>query len=508
MTTTRATSIPWIVLGLPLLAVLYTGSAFAEGRTGAGRSAPDDAGGGAETQQPPDSATGSPRGETTTAPRSGEPEEDSVVPWHAIFELPGSAFVRPTPAGIWGGSLWLETQAWATQWPYVPRTGIGISGSAWVDTGYEKITSGSSALADIVYWVQQGRSVLRVTPTYATGQLFIQAQAEVVGNLDQTVNQTGGATVDTDDLWIRVGIWNLFDVQFGRYQAWEIYHLGMGLDLNTLERKGANHAYASVHPPDFYGLTFAYYRPNGIGDVAVHVFPTSFVRFEALGQVGNDTTNNKNSLGVRPSAVIDLFGHLRLKGGVEYKRATAVLSDIVPILDANGAPVINPDGTPAVTKPTSGKNKLTQWGLAGSLQFVLDPYFELGVNAAQGHVDNIDAMGGQDTEGSYTITSVGGFANAHIVGTLIVGGGLNWTTLVNQHEQQILDPVTNLPVSTKVGYFAHLQAFTAVQYVLAKQLYIKAVVGYARADLDPSFSSVPKYSNTMLSGRLRVMYLF
>jgi hypothetical protein len=29
------------------------------------------------------------------------------------------------------------------QWPYLPRNGIGLSGYAWRDTGYEQIDRGS-----------------------------------------------------------------------------------------------------------------------------------------------------------------------------------------------------------------------------------------------------------------------------------------------------------------------------------------------------------------------------
>ena len=47
----------------------------------------------------------------------------------------------------------------------------------------------------------------------------------------------GGA--DTDDLWLRIGQWNKWDLQFGRFEGWEVFHLGMGLDQNTFERQGA-----------------------------------------------------------------------------------------------------------------------------------------------------------------------------------------------------------------------------------------------------------------------------
>ena len=55
-----------------------------------------------------------------------------------------------------------------------------------------------------------------------------------------------------------------------------------------------------------------------------------------------------------------------------------------------------------------------------------------------------------------------------------------------------------------------LQAFGALQYVLWDRFYIKAVVAYADARFAPLASPPPiaDYHNKMLSGRLRLMYLF
>ena len=50
----------------------------------------------------------------------------------------GKSFILGPPTrGIWGGSLWLTFHG--LQWPYMPKTGVGVSGYAWVDTGYEQI---------------------------------------------------------------------------------------------------------------------------------------------------------------------------------------------------------------------------------------------------------------------------------------------------------------------------------------------------------------------------------
>ena len=143
--------------------------------------------------------------------------------------------------GIYGGSLWLEPDFQGLQWPHNTQSGLGISANFWVDTGREAIKRGTDQLPNTTMSFQQGRSVLRLTPAYVSGNLFVQAQMELVGNLCQattTICLTSG-TFTTDDLWIRFGAWNVWDLKVGRFEAWEVYHTGMGLEPYTLERLGA-----------------------------------------------------------------------------------------------------------------------------------------------------------------------------------------------------------------------------------------------------------------------------
>src|SRR6201999_3582216 len=110
-------------------------------------------------------------------------------------------------------------------------------------------------------WILDGRLVLRITPAYVRGRFFIQGQAELVANKNQS--QTQPISADTDDLWIKIGMWKMFDLQIARYEGWEVYQFGMGLDLYTLERNGASDDTYSA--PAIYGLTYAFYRPASVG---------------------------------------------------------------------------------------------------------------------------------------------------------------------------------------------------------------------------------------------------
>lgn len=397
---------------------------------------------------------------------------DSLAHWD--WKLGETA---PKVRGIYGGSLWLTFHG--LQWPYMPKKAgepalmLGLSGYGWVDTGYEKIRTGKAGDSDVKYLVQQGRFVVRATPTYRIGDWFIQGQAELVANNDQTQTQAQGV-VSADDVWMRAGKWDVFDIQAGRFEAWELYHLGMGLDLNTLERHGANNPFSvdNGRVPDFYGVTYAFYRPSGAGNVAAHLYLTDYLRIEALTRVGNDV--GQNALGERGALVFDA-GWLKIKGGGEYIRSYA--SQV------------------AVLTHTVSR------GGGGTVQFIFDPYVEFGANGGYALVDQWNNTGGVDEEGSYTIYSTGGFANLHLIGDLLAGTGVNYTHKADIHRDS----------TGAVGEFSQTQVFGALQYGLFHQLFLKAVVAYADARVAPSFAAInniPPYTNKMVSARLRASFYF
>jgi hypothetical protein len=393
-----------------------------------------------------------------------------------LERLPPSAFPAPRVRGIKGGSLWLTFHG--LQWPYYPKTGIGISGSVWVDTAYQRLTPGeplsgsvgNPQLPKTTSFLQQDRLVLRATPTWSDGSYFVQGQGEFVAS---RIDSTDGIIWSADDVWVKAGKWNAYDLQLGRYEAWEVYHFGMGLDLYTFERSGAT---GGPYTPQIYGLTYAFYRPESVGQGAIHVYPTDWLRFELGTQYGSESIQGGggglNTLAVRPVAVVDL-GWLKLKGGAEYRDLTG-----------------SQDGQ---------KQEYVQRGVGGAVQVIVDPYAEFGVNAAFGHQEQRSQDGTISTAGTYDTFSVGGFANARIVENLLVGAGIDYTYFE--------DTATQLNVPRNDN-FDHWQTFGAVQYRLFDQLFIKAVVAYALADLNPLPMLGSLYKNESVSARLRLMYLF
>jgi len=384
-----------------------------------------------------------------------------------VHRLPPSAYPAAKVRGLYGGSMWLEMHG--QQWPYMPDTGIGISGYGWVSTGYQKLDKGNPTEEDLTQYLQEGRFVFRLTPTFVHKNWFIQTQAEFVAFNNQA--RTYPAVVFVDDLHVRFGQWGKtrhnWDIQVGRFLAWELFHLGLGLDLNTLERDGAPDAGV----PSIYGVTRLFYRPSGPGNLALHYYPTQFLRFEGLVQYG---AASQNAIGFRGAAIFD-WGWIKIKGGGEYEH----------------------------TEPqsTSSQQTSTVYGGGGNLLFVIDPYVEFGVNAAWAKEQYTDIVGVPSPAGSNTHWTAGGFATARLYKGLLVGGGLQYSRQTDEAREVVGDII-------EFGQFAHLQGYGALQYFLFDRLMIKAVIAYARSDVNATFTELEPYSNKQVSGRVQLTRYF
>ena len=129
------------------------------------------------------------------------------------------------------------------QWPYYPRTGIGVSGYG-VDR--QLVTSGSNDR-------RTRRDVEARASTPAAGAHAAARDADLRATATSSCRrrprssptrisrstQPQPGIVDADDVWVRIGQWRKWDLMLGRFEAFEIYHRGMGLDINTQERLGA-----------------------------------------------------------------------------------------------------------------------------------------------------------------------------------------------------------------------------------------------------------------------------
>ena len=113
---------------------------------------------------------------------------------------------------------------------------------------------------------------------------------------DRFMVEADGDGADTDDLWLRVGQWNKWDFQIGRFEGWEVFHLGMGLDQNTFERQGASGLGESAYAIGFYGLTDNQFRPQGAaGNLAFHYYPFRFLRFEPISDFATSSRSHPSA---------------------------------------------------------------------------------------------------------------------------------------------------------------------------------------------------------------------
>jgi hypothetical protein len=322
-----------------------------------------------------------------------------------------------------------------------------------------------------------------VTPTYdAEDDWFVQGNGEFVVQGDMNSDPAVGGITTTDDLFVRVGKWKLFDVTVGRFQGWEIAnHYGMALDINTLERGGAWLVTQSIpKPTDGYGLTYFWDRQNfRLGGYALHVYPTDYLRAEVLAHLGTGNANagKPYQMDVRPSAIFDI-GWFKLKAGYEYGKG--------------------------IPQDVTEKVRDSRNGFGFAAQFVLDPYVEFGGSFARGFQDLIDKDGNADLNGSNTVQTFGGFLNASPgYEPLVFGFGAFW----NHFEDFRYD--SNMgPHQGKVDTNDQRLLFGAAQYTLWNQLYLKLVVSHANNKVEDFRSGLPAYTNTALSGRLRAEVLF
>ena len=448
-------------------ACVYPSAVFAQEATGA----PATAAAPAPAPAPASAPASAPAPAPASAP-APDSQPSSAPTW--VEQLPPEAYRERH--GLYGGSLWLEHDAQGLQWPYSPKTGLGVSGSAWVDTGLRAFHAGEASGSSPglgaqeesgKQFVQQSRILFRATPTYTLGDYFVQAQAELVAA--QLAASSSGIQWSADDAWVRFGKWNVFDVLVGRFEAWEIAHYGMGLDLYTLERAGANDIAPDFGTASLYGVSYMFERQTSLGQGAVHVYPTDWLRFEVGLHYGAET-NGANTWGARPVGVLD-FKWLLVKVGAELRDQTGQFDNQV--------------------------FETRQQGIGGAIQVISMPYIEFGVHGAYSETDTRDDMGRITTRGTFHNYTLGGFANARVAEDVLVGAGLDFSALED----------TNFSSDVNRNDDArHWQTFGAVQYAILKHLFLKAVFGYAVANVNPVDSNV--FRNEMLSARLRALLLF
>lgn len=375
-----------------------------------------------------------------------------VAPGLAQAKDPGMAEGEAEPrTAFWAkepGRPYEETDAYAMVLPNLP---LRLDGRFWVDTGYMQQVNTEAGTFDKDAAYAQGRFVFGASYRHDLGKYFAEARLGLVGFDNEFTNSQ--YEPHTQDAFVRFGH-RLWDVQVGRFLAWEPYYRGNGIEQFTAEEAGARSG------PAMYRLEYGLGWKNETGQAAIHVYPASWAAFELATVYGQE--NQQNHVAVRPTLALRRFGVLLVAG---YERYTRRPQDI------------------------QNKNEETVDGFAGRVQYTRFGT-TIGVAASSGAVDTLEIDG--ITENGVDRQTVGTFLESDFWNN-VVGAGYHLTTEDNS-----------------LGEQRHHQAFVSYLYRLpVKGLSVKAVAGFARAERENvTLTQRATFENDMKSLRVRVAYEF
>jgi len=351
-----------------------------------------------------------------------------------------------------------------------------VSGYVWVDTGYESLKRGNTVDANQKTVLSEGRGLLRFTPTYSSGKLLRPG----TGGAGREPKSSRCRSSPRSSTWTTSGFvqgrWKSWDVQLGRFEAFEVYHFGMGLDINTLERNGATGDQDAVSTRRVRARRERQYRvpPERRPNLAIHAYPTDFLRVEMLGQLGLDQAATFDTVGARPAVVFGCRLAEDQGGGATCESSSRRARRPRRAYSSEAAPA------PFSSWPTP------TWKAASTSPYGLVDYY-----AATNSTDPNASRGDFDTARSVKDLDTGGFANVRVIDGL------------SRRRRRQLRPGDG-SASRVVHPPADVRARSS--NLLLKQLYIKVVGAYAKGHLAPGNTAA--WNNTMTSARLRLTFLF
>lgn len=357
--------------------------------------------------------------------------------------------------------------------PDAPELPLAFWGYFWVDGGYMQRTNRVPGTFDQDANYMQGRFVLRTEYEREVAGLVALARLELVGLVNEFA--LGRYEPHVLDAYVQVGR-SRWDVQLGRFLAWEVYYRGQGIELYTAEEAGATQS------PSMYLLNFTRGHMDGPGQAAIHLYPLDSLGIELSGVYGQEP-DQQNYFGFRPVADVKRWG-LELIGGYEYLKKSAQRENDKSEETTSGfaGRLQYRFGAPYLPRPGEAE-RLARGGVPPGVTF--------GVNFARANVDRITIEGLTDTEASLDRTSIGGFVDVDFWRSSI---GLGYHHTVQENEQGEEN--------------THDQAFVSYLYRLPIDgLSVKAVYGFARGGIEDADARA-SWDNDLQSFRVRVAYEF
>lgn len=330
---------------------------------------------------------------------------------------------------------------------------IDLSGYFWVDTGYMLRDNARSGQYDQDAYYMQGRFVLAADYRQDFEGFYAASKAELIAFVNEFTKSQFEAHVL--DAYVQLGQAS-WDLQVGRFLAWEVYHRGQGIELYTAEEAGA------LEGPALYWLQNVRGHKNEAGQAAFHLYPNDYLGIEIAAVYGQE--QNQNHIGVRP--VVDFrYEGLQLIVGFEY-------FDQAP-------------------QTTADKVSASMYGYAAKLQYKVPDLLRIGANFAQSSLEAIRIDGLVDAGKSADVTSVGGFVDVDFWRASL-GLGYHLTMSKNDEGEEN----------------THHQAFASFLVRLPVDgLSMKLVYGFALASIE-DVDIASSWENSMHSVRLRIAYDF
>jgi hypothetical protein len=396
-----------------------------------------------------------------------------------------------------------SAEAGATAAPSEPEPALlAWYGSLESDVGFARYEAEDEAQTDDSLQDHRGRFVVAPLLHLELSDFFFEATGQLVAWVK---NNEGLPLIAADDVWGKLGKQDVWDIQFGRFEAWRVYqkfplrfhNLGPAFhsraigestgafDLFTLEDTGAlatPPVSSRAYYTDIYEVSYILLREEA-GSVAFHYFPFQSWGAELHAKYGEQAQQNK--YGVRFAVLGRPLPFLQLSGAIEGRTSRT------------GSPRRSADpANPGEYIVCSDCGRADQWGYGGGAVLSLGPV-ELSANAAFGHETGFDTVdGSRDPETTRQVRSFGGYAQVTI-GDTTLGGALNNTQRLASRESD--------------NFQTHLQTAGYIFQSLSKDLSVKLVLTYATGKDDPSGQrndGIPPFENSFLGARVRLKYYF
>jgi hypothetical protein len=337
-------------------------------------------------------------------------------------------------------------------------TGFSIKGNLEFNTDYDTTSDDTTTGSDNTIFDQNGR--IKVTPhgKTQTGNLYFEAQADIMANLD--------ATVGLDDVWGKIGT-DTFDIQIGRFE-------GIGLFDKPEDTKIVD----APNAPERYEANAIRGRLDKPGQFAIHIIPNDTINVELGAAYGTletevdetpedetdeDATHSENLIGLRP-VVLLTFGAIETAVGMDYQSTSAQDDDAE--YDSN-------------LLGFGGRVKATFGPASFSIEYA---------SKTEGGTD----FSGQDLD-DVTTNSMGGVALVTL-GPGMLGGGVFYTT-------SEIDGSDNTQT--------HTQYYVSYGHpLLVDNVTIKYALGGATADDDLDSNEEGNLDSSALGFRVRLVYDF